>query len=104
MMNDEQLTTRERFESEMAQIAFRELQKHFAKGILIIVSSELDMVDVAMKLHADDTQSIQRWMDNDQLIRAHDEHAKVWLEHDTEFMAVTAAPWVLVQELTKKVN
>lgn len=99
MMNEKNMTTRERFEREKAQIAFRELQKHFAKGIMIIISSELDMIDVAMKIHADDTRSIQQWMNENKITRAHDEHAKIWLEQDTEFMAVTAAPWVLVQEI-----
>ena len=100
-MTEQHLSTRERFVQEMAPIAFKELQKHFAKGIIIHVSHELDLVEVAMKLHQDDAKTIKNWMTEEKLVRAHDEHAKHWLAQDMNLMAVTAAPWVLVQEMEK---
>lgn len=99
LMNNQEPTIRERFEQEMAPIAFMELQKHFAKGIIIHVSGDLDMIEVAIKLHEDDATAIKCWMDEEKIIRAHDEHAKKWLDDETILMAVTAAPWVLVQEI-----
>ncbi len=98
-MNEQELSVREHFQREMAPIAFTELQKHFAKGILIEVSKELDMIEVALKLHEDDAAAIKSWMDEEKIVRAHDEHAKKWLANDTKLMAVTSAPWVLVQEI-----
>ncbi len=90
---------REHFEREVGQIGFDELQKHFAKGILIEVSGKLDIIEVALQIHADNANQIQHWLDNEQLVRAHDEHAKTWMANSTVFKAVTVAPWVLVQEL-----
>ncbi len=98
-MNEINLNIRERYQQEMAPIAFTELQKHFAKGILICVSDELDMLEVAEKLHKDDADAIKVWMDEEKIVRAHDEHAKLWLTNNSLLMAVTAAPWVLVQEI-----
>ena len=95
-------TARERYEQEAARIAFVELQKHFAKGILINVDSGLDLIEVAMAMHEDNTQQIEAWMDRQQLERAHDEHARKWLAEQTEFLAVTVAPWVLVQEQPRR--
>ena len=97
LMTEENLTAQQRFEQEKAQISFQELQKFFAKGLLIIVSNQLDLVDAALRLHQDDAKTIEQWIEAEQLIRAHDEHAKKWVEDRTEFMAVTVAPWVLVQ-------
>ncbi|MGJ8664136.1 MAG: DUF2288 domain-containing protein [Marinicella sp.] len=91
--------TRAQIEKEMAVISFQELQKFFAKGLMIKVDVGLNLVDVAMQIHADNTQQIQAWLDNNELIRAHDDHAKKWVADRSEFNAVTVAPWVLVQEL-----
>mgnify|MGYP002712135598 CR=1 FL=1 len=98
-MNENELSAKAHFEREMAPIAFTELQKHFAKGILIEVSQELDLIEVAMKIHEDDALAIKNWMDEEKIVRAHDEHAKVWLANEAQLIAVTSAPWVLVQEI-----
>jgi len=99
IMNEENLTTRERFEKELGPISFQELQKFFAKGMMIIVENQLNVIDVAMCLHQDDVKKVQQWIDDRTIVRAHDEHAKQWVKQRTEFNAVTAAPWVLVQEI-----
>lgn len=98
-LTEQGLTARQHFEKELAEISFQELQKHFAKGILIKVASHLDVVEVALQIHADNADQIQQWMDNQDIARAHDEHAKVWLEKRSMLMAVTVAPWVLVQDI-----
>ncbi len=93
------LTARQHFEKELAEISFQELQKFFAKGMLIRVASHLDVVEVALQIHADNADQVQQWMDNQDIERAHDEHAKVWVEKRSLLMAVTVAPWVLVQDI-----
>lgn len=95
---DDDLTARGRYQREMASISFLELQKHFAKGILIAVSPQLDLVEVAMAMHQDDAAQIERWMEEEKLVRAHDDHARKWYSEQTDLMAVTVAPWVLVQQ------
>lgn len=97
---EHQPSARERYQQEAATIGFEELQKHFAKGILINVDPALDLIEVAVAMHRDDTAVIEDWMGSQQLERAHDEHAKKWLAEQTVFLAVTVAPWVLVQEQT----
>lgn len=94
---EEGLTPKQHFEKEVAEISFQELQKFFAKGMLINVADHLDMVEVAVEIHADNTSQIQMWMDKQELERAHDEHAKVWVEQRSMLKAVTVAPWILVQ-------
>ena len=89
---------RSHFEQEMAPISFQELQKFFARGLLITTATHLDLVEVALAVHADDTEQIQRWLQQGDLVRAHDDHAKKWVAELAVLMAVTVAPWVLVQE------
>lgn len=90
--------TRERFAEQTAEIGFHELQKHFAKGILINVDPRLDILEVAVQIHTDNTDQIKQWMDDSSIERAHDDHAKVWIENKSILLAVTVAPWVLVQD------
>ncbi|MDJ1140429.1 DUF2288 domain-containing protein [Marinicella marina] len=92
-------SSRTRFAEQMAPISFQELQKHFAKGILIKVTENMDLLDVAVAIHQDNAEQIQNWMENGSLERAHDEHAKDWIARRSVLMAVTVAPWVLVQDL-----
>lgn len=89
---------RSRLLAERGPIEYLELQKFFARGVVLVVAEELDLIDVAEKIHADDTDCIDDWINAKLLVRAHDEHAKKWLKEGTCFIAVTMAPWVLVQE------
>jgi len=89
---------RTRLLKERGPIDYLEVQKFFAKGVILVVDAQLDLVDVAEKIHADDTDCIEGWISAKLLVRAHDEHAKKWLDNNTRFEAVTMTPWVLVQE------
>ncbi|MCX7545216.1 DUF2288 domain-containing protein [Marinicella gelatinilytica] len=92
---------RTRLNQERGPIDYLELQKFFAKGVILVVDPELDLIDVAEKIHADDADCISDWINAKLLTRAHDEHAKKWLKQNACFEAVTMAPWVVVQEINK---
>ncbi|WP_223787616.1 DUF2288 domain-containing protein [Marinicella meishanensis] len=94
-----ELTVTEQLQQEMAPISFQELQKFFARGVMIVVDRSLDLVTVAVALHEDNAQQLQQWLDMGLVNRAQDEQAQKWVDERTEFMAVTVAPWVLVQEM-----
>jgi hypothetical protein len=83
---------------ETAQMAWSELLRYFAAGHVIAVSQELDLVEVAARFSADDTATVQQWLEQDQIARVSDEQARAWLEPDTMLWTVVARPWVLVQE------
>lgn len=95
---------RTRLIEECGPIDYLELQKFFAKGVILVVDRELDLIDVAEKIHVDDADCIGDWINAKLLVRAHDEHAKKWLNENAYFEAVTVAPWVLVQETNKEIK
>ncbi|GAA4811172.1 hypothetical protein GCM10011365_18620 [Marinicella pacifica] len=107
MTNNNKLQPREpedirsRLLKERGPIDYLEVQKFFAKGVILVVDAQLDLVDVAEKVHADDTACIEEWINDKLVIRAHDEHAKKWLDNNSRFEAVTMMPWVLVQEINQ---
>ena len=94
-----ELTPRQHFEQELGVISYIDLQKFFAKGVVLIANENLDVIEVALAINEDAAQKVQAWVDGSKLTRANDEHAKAWVAEDSVFKAVTVAPWVLVQEV-----
>lgn len=84
---------------ETAQINWAELQRHFARGVVLVIGGELDLIEVAVKFSEDDTQQFEEWINSEQIWRAQDEEAKAWHASRADFWSVVIAPWVLVQEI-----
>jgi hypothetical protein len=82
---------------ETAQIAWKELQRFFAGGSALQVSSGLDLVEVAYQMSQDNAAQIQQWMKAGKFGKVTDEQAAAWIEADALVWAVVVSPWVLVQ-------
>ena len=85
---------------ETGRLSWEELQRHFAGGVVVVISPDLDLIDVASKFVQDDKDSIQAWTEANKITRALDDHAKQWEKKQSEFWACVIAPWVLVQEIS----
>ncbi len=95
---DTKVEIKQQLTAELGVISYIEMQKFFAKGIILVVDPSLNIIDAAFKIHCDDSACIEGWIHDKLLTRAHDEHAKKWLKSNTSLQAVTVAPWVVVQE------
>ncbi len=84
--------------SETARIAWSELQRFFAAGKAIYVSTDLDLVEVALQISNDNSEIVQRWMKKRQLAPVSDDQARYWIDTDATVWAVVVKPWVLVQD------
>ena len=82
---------------ETARMPWTELQRYFASGAMIVVSDELDLVDVAARIANDDTASIAQWLNENRIAKVSDVQAKAWLEADAALWTVVVKPWILVQ-------
>lgn len=98
-MNNADPDIREQIEREKSIIRWKELQRFFASGSLIYLDPSLDMVNVALCMHADDKQSIEQWLQHGSLAKVSDIQARHWFHTDAELVAVVVRPWVLVQEV-----
>jgi hypothetical protein len=89
---------RQKINLETGRITWQELQRHFARGVVVVVANELDLVEVAARFSEDDRQSTETWISNGQVHRATDDDARRWDGQNTTFWASVVAPWVLIQE------
>lgn len=82
---------------ETARFQWKELQRFFAAGTVIAVSNELDLVEVAARIAADDKDAVAQWMGEGRVGRVSDAQAGAWLEADAALWTVVVKPWILVQ-------
>ena len=93
-----ELPLRDRLNSETGILTWEELTPHFARGVVLRVSTNVDLINVAEKVIRDDKASIEAWMSSGDLRRATDDDARDWVSREPQFWCVVSAPWVLAQE------
>lgn len=89
---------REELNGQTARIDWSELERHFARGVVIWVAPEMDLVDIAVMVASDDQARIKILMAAGKFIHVTDEQAQDWSDRKPELWAVVTAPWILVQE------
>ena len=100
MNTDPREILRAKINMETSRIHWKELQKFFASGAAIRVSSSLDLVEVALQMHNDNKTQFEAWLATAVVSKVSDEQAASWLAIDAEVWAVVVSPWVLIQEIT----
>lgn len=98
---EEQLDLKQKFNLEIGKLDWQAIQSHFARGVVIVVNPGLDLIDIAVQLSDDNAQVIAQLIKHGDIVRAHDDHARDWVEKGPEFWALVVSPWLLVQEINK---
>jgi len=84
---------------ETGRLSWAEAERHFARGVVLKVAAELDLLEVAAAMAEDDKAAFALWLETGRVARASTADAIRWHEHQAEFWAVVVAPWVLVQAI-----
>jgi len=99
MSENSKIKSYHELKEECAPVFYKEIEKFFARGMLVLISQEIDIIHVALAIQNDDTKTMQKWIEEQKVIRVHDEHALKWSKVNETLLAITAVPWVLVQEI-----
>lgn len=83
---------------ETAKIGWSELERFFARGMLLRVARDLDLVSVAEAIASDDTAQVTQWLSAGLVERVQSETAADFAARDPDLWAVVVSPWVCVQE------
>ncbi len=86
--------------AQTGRIRWPELQRQFARGLLLYVTPDMDLVEVAASMVENDDAGVETWLQQGKLSRASTVQASAWHADGAEFWAVVAAPWVLIQEIS----
>ncbi|MDC0662988.1 DUF2288 domain-containing protein [Marinobacter sp. SS21] len=83
---------------ETSRIGWHDLQTYYARGHVVRVAAELDLLDVAAELVADNKQQFEAWLQAGTVGDVPTDLAQSWYDCNAELWAVVIAPWVLVQD------
>ena len=83
---------------ETSRIHWHELQTYYARGQVVRVAPELDLLNVAPQLSADNKAQFEHWLSAGQVGEVSPDLARAWYDRKAELWAVVIAPWVLVQD------
>lgn len=83
---------------ETSRIHWHDLQTYFARGQVVRVAPELDLLEVATELTADNKTRFEHWMADSKVGEIPPALAQSWYDNNAELWAVVIAPWVLVQD------
>ena len=89
---------------ETAQLAWSELERHFARGDVIKVAPGMDLVDAALQVAENNAATVQQWLADGRLAKAEMSDAEDWHARQPMFWVVVVAPWVLIQEMKKELD
>lgn len=90
--------------NETSQISWQELQRFFAGGWLIYVSSDTNLLDVAVAFTLDNKDEVSRWLTSGEVAKVSDKQAKQWFKENTTFWSTVVKPWVLIQPVAEAKN
>ena len=85
--------------AETAKIPWKDIEKLYAQGKLILVSDTLNLVDAGYSISLNDATKVIEWMDGGLLVKEFNKQAKAWHNENAEVWSVVIHPWVLVQSI-----
>ncbi len=85
---------------ETARLTWAELERPFARGVVVQVRPGNDLVEAALAMAENRAGQIESWLADGTLARPEMEDAHRWHGVSQMFWGVVVAPWVLVQETT----
>lgn len=96
-MTDQNEELKAQLNAESGKLVWKELEKHYARGVVVKVAQDLDLIEVAICFAEDNKEPIERWLTSGELEKVTEDDARRWNEEDPLFWSVVVAPWVLVQ-------
>ncbi len=103
-MTEQEQELRVKLNSETAQISWPELERHFARGVVVAVAPGVDLIEVASAMACDDSAALADWLQAGQVARADEAQARDWHARQPAFWAVVVAPWVVIQEVQPRLD
>lgn len=81
------------------------LKPHIQKDAVILVTPDLDLLDVGVAIASDNTQSVQHWIGEQLLVKPSSEILNQWNSNPNQkFQAMIIQPYVLVKQMKNAID
>ena len=89
---------RNSFEKDLAEVHWKELRIHLKRDAIILVADDLDLVDVAVDVAADNKTKVALWISSGKLTKPTLEQVEQWTTTlEKPFRMLIAQPYILAQ-------
>ena len=90
---------RKQLAESLDEAEFEWLKPHIRRDVVVVVDSELDLLDVGVAIASDDVSSVQHWIDKQLVHKPFPNQLADWNSDQTKrFQALIVQPYVLVKE------
>jgi hypothetical protein len=96
-LNDDELL--QKLNGETAKLSWKELEPHFARGVVVRIDPKLDLLQIALSFSRDDRSRVEMLMSSGSVALVSDDDAIGWTQAQPEFWAIVVAPWILIQQI-----
>lgn len=86
----------------MGPVQWEWLKPHVQRDAVVIVNEQLSLVDVGVAIAANNTQSVERWINEQLIVKPNAEQLVVWSSENKRLNSLIVQPYVLVQDSAKK--
>lgn len=90
------MVTEEELKKQLDQATWEDLLPHYQRGGVVIVTEDMDLVQVGMAVVEDQVQQVQQWLAAEMVYKAEEYHVKKWPK-EKMFKFIIVQPYVLIQ-------
>ncbi len=91
----------ESFKRDLAEVNWRELKIHLKRDAIIVVSVELDLIDVGVAVADDDKTLVETWVTSNQLNKPTEKQLESWEQKpEQRFQMLIVQPFILIQDIS----
>jgi len=77
------------------------MEPHIKRGAFVLVQENLDLVDIALAIAANDEATIQKHIQEANLSKGDEESFEAWKQEKTFFNFIIIQPFVVAQKFVK---
>ncbi|MGD8862992.1 MAG: DUF2288 domain-containing protein [Myxococcales bacterium] len=94
---------RDKLQSELAQVGWRDLRQHAGRGALFLVGAGLSLLEATLAIARDDKAAVEAWLRDGSLSRPTPQQLADWeSEPDKPFESLIVQPFVIAREVTAR--
>jgi hypothetical protein len=97
-MSESSEILRAKLNLETARLAWPEIERHFARGVVVRVKPGFDLIEAALAVAENRAAEVQGWLADGTLAKPEADEAQRWHAAQQVFWGVVVAPFVIVQE------
>ena len=95
---EDNLLLADKFKEEIGTVSWSWLRPHEKRKSLFLVTSELDLVEVAIAVAEDKTAQVKIWLDRGDLVHPSLEQVAKWEREGGLFSGIIVKPYVFFKE------